>query len=119
MIDRIKKLHNSQNGMTLVEVISSIALIGIIAAMMYMVFTTSLLLAVISGDNTNVTWDAGTQMNRVIVDSSEAAGISMEAEVKFKQQAANSVDVPGQLVTTQVSSDKNEATMKTFIPDND
>ena len=74
--------------MTLVEIILSVALSGIIAAMMYMVFTTSLLLAVISGDNTNVTWDAGTQMNRVIVDSSEAAGASFSEE----PHPANSIE---------------------------
>lgn len=116
MRKKIMKCIKHNDGMTLVEIVVSIALLGIVASMTLMIFTSSLMLAINSGDNTNVTGIASAEMNQSILD--KTSGSSIKAVVYFKQDGTNaSPDVNGKFITIDASSDKNDTTMKAFVPD--
>lgn len=127
----------NRRGMTLVEVILSIALLGIITAMAFLVFSTGILLAVNSGDNTEVTGNgsgilenslggatilpgAGNELQvlgETIGEGQYMEDHTVNATVKFS--GINTKTIPGTFVTVYTESEKNNTTMAAFLPDAD
>lgn len=131
---RTLKLNNK--GMTLVEVIVSIALVGIIASMVVVVFSSSILIAVKSGDNTQVTGmgssvlenslgDAdiiASEGNLYVVGDTQpiATGVYSEvpstAIVDFRGEGITNVIIDGTFMTMDSTSQQNETSLKVFRP---
>ena len=123
--------------MTLVEVILSIALLGIITAMAFLVFSTGILLAVNSGDNTEVTGNSSGILENSLGGASIVPGTGDELQVLgetigegqyTEDHTANAtvilsgVDtkiIPGSFVTVYTESTENSTTMAAFIPEVD
>lgn len=112
------QFHRVKNpkGMTLVEIIVSIALLGIVTAMAMMILTSSLLLSMRAGDNTRQTAGAGTVMNQELL-SSTPSGSASQAVVTFNGTGVNSGTIDGWFVTTTAEGIMSDAEMKSFIPE--
>ena len=109
-----KRINFNTNGMTLVEIIVSIALFGIVAAMTMMVLTSSLLLSIRSGDNMRQTGEASLMMDDILIDPS---GTSASAVVYFKQDTSNPSDaIDGWFAETEATGNLSDARMESFIP---
>lgn len=130
----VRVLRKNNKGMTLVEVIISIALFGIISMIVVTVFTSGILLASKSGDNTKVTGNAGGVLENVLggstvtVDGSElqvegvtvGTGVYSEddtIEATIVYNGGSSEELEGVLYTIDSSSDRNETSMRVFVPD--
>jgi type II secretory pathway pseudopilin PulG len=101
--------------MTLVEVIVSIALLGIVAAMAMLVLTSSLLLSMRSADNTRQTSSAGTVMNQELIVVT--SGSPTQAVVTFNGDGTKTATIDGSFVTTSSSGVLSDAEMKSFVPE--
>lgn len=130
----IPKLNN--RGMTLVEVILSMALVGIIASMGIVVFSSSILLAVNSGDNTEVTGMASSVLENSLGDADIIASegslyvagdaqpiatgtyteVPVTASVDFRGEGTTDVTIDGTFMTMDSTSEQNEASLKVFRP---
>ena len=111
---RLFSKHTNSKGMTLVEIIVSIALFGIVAAMTLMVLTSSLLLSMRSGDNMRQTGEASLKMNDILINP---AGTSASAVVYFKQDTSNpSGTIDGWFAETEAEGNLSDARMESFIP---
>lgn len=123
--------------MTLVEVIVSIALLGIITTMAFLVFSTGILLAFRSGDNTEVTGEGSGILENALGGATITPGPDAElqvlgvtigegqyteddtayATVRFSGVVTETI--PGSFVTVYSESDENTTTMAAFIPNPD
>lgn len=103
--------------MTLVEIIISIALLGIIATLVLTVFASSMLVAINSGDNTSVAEVADGAITHKIIFKD---GVTTNANVYFNgTQYSNdeSAQIAGQYIEEPRTSDKNQTILKTFVTD--
>ncbi len=117
----------------MVEVIVSIALIGIIATLVVTIFVAGLFIARESGDNTKVTGNAsGTVENALggaiitpvdeelqvdgmpVGTGTYAEDDTVEATIEFS--GIHSKTIGGTLVTVTSDSELNDTTMKAYIP---
>lgn len=105
----------NKKGMTLVEVIVSMALLGILVSMALLVLSSSLLLSFKSEDNTRQTGNAGTVMNQELI-SSTPEGDSTQAIITFND-TATTITIDGLFVTTSSTGFFGDAEMKSFIPE--
>ena len=123
--------------MTLVEIILSLALLGIISTMAFVIFSAGVLLALDSGDNTKVTGNGSGILENALGGATITAGPGSElqvlgvtigeglytenstaaATVKFSGTVIETI--PGSYVTVYTESDRNNTTMAAFIPDAD
>jgi prepilin-type N-terminal cleavage/methylation domain-containing protein len=134
MLTNLRRLKTNK-GMTLVEVIISVALIGIISMMMVSVMSTGALLALKSGDNTKVTGNASGVIENVLggsivtQDGSDlkvegnvvGTGIyaeddTVEATVVFNGGVLSDT-MKGTFYMVDSSSDRNDTSMKVFVPE--
>ena len=123
----------NKRGMTLVEVIVSIALLGIISAFVVMIFSSGIMLALKSGDNTMVTGVASGAIENKLAGANLSSNIdgnlfvktsiygrgnyeetTVIAEVDF--QNGKERDISGKLITVESNSDRNDTSIKAFIP---
>jgi len=111
-----RKLKDNQ-GMTLVEVIVSMALLGILAAMLITILTTSLLLSIRSGDNTRATVSAGAQMSDVLLTppTGEPAATAVVTFHGSDATTLSSNPIDGSFVTRDETVNKGDSTMKSFV----
>lgn len=115
MIKSCVNIVKSKKGMTLIEVILSIAILGIIAVMTLTVFSTGILIAINAGDNTLSTGNAVAKVNRDIVVKDAATTGPTQVTVTFP--GWHSVLVTGSAIVTQSdNSTKTSSTMKAFVP---
>lgn len=123
--------------MTLVEVILSIALLGIITAMAFLVFSSGILLAVNSGDNTEVTGNGSGILENSLGGATITPGSGDELQVlgetigegqytedntvnaTVKFSGVDTKIIPGTFVTVYTESAENNTTMAAFIPNVD
>lgn len=120
-------------GMTLVEVIISIALFSIISIMVVTVLTSGTMLALKSGDNTKVTGNASGVLENVLGGSTVSTdGLDLEvegvtvgtgvysevtAEAIIVYNGGSSENLEGTLYTVDSSSDRNDTSMRVYIPE--
>ena len=129
----------NKRGMTLVEIIVSIALIGILTAMVFTVFSTGILLSIKSGDNTRIAGIASGAVEHklsganVIEDGDEliiegvddddvllgngSIDIQTGQTAQVSLNGGDDVEITGTQVSVDSDSDRNETSMKVFIPD--
>lgn len=125
----------NKKGMTLVEILLSIALLGIISIMAFTIFSAGVLLALNSGDNTKVTGNGSGILENALGGATITAGPGNElqvlgvtigegqytendtatATVRFSGTVTETI--PGSYVTVYTESDRNNTTMAAFIPD--
>ncbi len=119
------------------EVILSIALLGIITAMAFLVFSSGILLAVNSGDNTEVTGNGSGILENSLGGATITPGSGDELQVlgetigegqytedntvnaTVKFSGVDTKIIPGTFVTVYTESAENNTTMAAFIPNVD
>lgn len=109
----MKKKFNNREGMTLVEIIVSIALLGIIAALVLMVFSSSMLMIVNSGDNTKAAEGANIETVGYItsnVTGSQISTVNFDGHVTSQ----NTITVSGIIEESNVTYNSNNTIMKVF-----
>jgi len=134
MLTNLRQIKTNK-GMTLVEVIISVALIGVISMIMVTVMSTGALMALKSGDNTKVTGNASGVIENVlggstvIQDGSDlkvegnvvGTGVyseddTVEATVVFNGGGLSNT-MEGTFYTVDSDSDRNDTSMKVFVPE--
>lgn len=124
------KKYNNSKGMTLVEIIVSIAVIGILATLALSVFGTGMFLAVNSGDNTMVNQVASEITYQITENSSispltpaavysatyNVPTVPTNATVKFNGSNAATIQITGIMVDVNAASDKNTTEIQVFLP---
>ena len=122
--------------MTLVEVIVSIALVGIIASMVALIFSAGIRIAARSGDNTEVTGMASGVLENALGDADLvtsdgslyvvgdtepiATGTYTEvpatAAVDFRGEGTTDITIDGTFMTMDATSEQNDSSLKVFRP---
>ena len=105
-----------KQGMTLVEIIAGVAIVGMIVVMVLTVFSAGMMITVNAGDNTAVTGDAIAKVNTAIVTYTNTGTTS--ATVYFSSNKSDSTHtVSGTLFSKDgLPNTKNTATMRAFEP---
>lgn len=117
LTETLKRKMTDNQGMTLVEVIVSMALLGILAAMLITILTTSLLLSIRSGDNTRATVSAGAQMSVVLLTppTGEPAATAVVTFHGSDATTLSSDPIDGSFVTRDEIVNQGDAAMKSFV----
>ena len=133
---RRRTLQWNNKGMTLVEVIVSIALVGIIASMVALIFSAGIRIAARSGDNTKVTGMASGVLENSLGDADLitsggslyvvgetdpiATGTYIEvpatAVVDFRGEGTTDITIDGTFMTMDATSEQNDSSLKVFRP---
>jgi|GEM_PF-4188634 len=113
IVENFRRKKKCHGGMTLVEVIVSIALIGIIASMTLFVLTSSMLLSIRSSQNTEKVSEASAIVAEQLTTPSSP---TTTAIVYFNESATPSDTIEGWIITGESSGNLSDSRMITFMP---
>lgn len=107
-----------RNGLTLIEVVVSIALMGMVVLVFLTIFNTSNRNITKAGDRTDDTFEIQEEIDDVIKDSgkydSEKIEIKDDVDVKIDGLTDESILIKGKMLTGK--KDKNGVKITTFVP---
>ena len=118
-IRNILKSIEGNRGITLVEVLTSIAIIGVLLITLLTIFSGNLQNVTRAGTKTKYVFSAQEQMNDIIKEIEEgrisATGDFLNINFKDGSGKSWSVQVNGKKVSTEAGEDTNKVKLTTFI----
>lgn len=118
-VRNILKSIEGNRGITLVEVLTSIAIIGVLLITLLTIFSGNLQNVTRAGTKTKYVFSAQEQMNDIIKEIEEgrisATGDFLNINFKDRSGKSWSVQVNGKKVSTEAGEDTNKVKLTTFI----
>lgn len=116
---KILNLFKRNEGITLIEIIVSIAVISILLVSLLTIFSGNLQNVTRAGTKTKYVFSAQEQMNDIIKEIEEgrisATGDFLNINFKDRSGKSWSVQVNGKKVSTEAGEDTNKVKLTTFI----
>lgn len=116
----MKKALQNNKGLTLIEVLVSIVILGIIAVAFLPIFTNSFVYIMSAGKRSKADFEAQRAMENRLAgsgktfDNVETTESGTELSISF---GSDTINVPGKTVNVTYNDGKQNVTLTTFIPD--
>lgn len=107
----------NKKGVSLIELVISMAILGMIVVTILSIFNTGLTNIVRAGDITEITNSAGSEIDKKILTAVVGDEKVSEAEININIPGLPSIPIKGKLIVQEsVDTKGNSVTISTFIP---